>query len=330
VTSPRITQGNTYEMFWDCEYCGTRKLLGLSQRFCPHCGAPQNPDKRYFPLDSEKVAAKDHQYAGADQVCAACNNPNSAKTDYCTQCGAPLSDAAKAKTKNDEIKSPHTAAFVSAAAPLSAPRKKYSRGIIIVVTVLITLALIAFFWKKELSLELQGYAWERNLAIETFRAVTNSAWCDSLPTGAYNISRSRQQRSTQQIPDGESCTLRRVDQGDGSYREQQECTPTYRTEPVYDEFCHYSHNRWVTDRTLTATGTDQNPHWPKVELSRSGTCLGCEREGARTEVYYLYFVDGDGKNHKCDVPPTLWQQASAKSHWKMRKRVFTPGCGDIF
>src|SRR5690606_40463181 len=50
----RAMSEKTYEMFWDCEYCGAAKLLGLTQRYCPNCGAPQNPEKRYFPPEHEK------------------------------------------------------------------------------------------------------------------------------------------------------------------------------------------------------------------------------------------------------------------------------------
>ncbi len=39
----------TYEMLWDCKYCGQRKNLGLSHRHCPNCGAPQDPAARYYP-----------------------------------------------------------------------------------------------------------------------------------------------------------------------------------------------------------------------------------------------------------------------------------------
>ena len=51
-----MSEETHYEMLWDCEYCDMPKLLGVSQRFCPNCGAAQNPDKRYFPEDEDKVA----------------------------------------------------------------------------------------------------------------------------------------------------------------------------------------------------------------------------------------------------------------------------------
>jgi hypothetical protein len=52
-----------YEMIWDCKFCGQKKLLGLTHRFCAGCGAPQDPASRYFPPDSEKVAVHDHEFS---------------------------------------------------------------------------------------------------------------------------------------------------------------------------------------------------------------------------------------------------------------------------
>src|SRR3954468_1308596 len=79
-----------YEMLWECAYCGTRGLLGKTHRFCPRCGAPQDPGRRYFPSDEEKVAVHDHVYVGADRMCRACGSAMSAKAVHCTQCGAPM------------------------------------------------------------------------------------------------------------------------------------------------------------------------------------------------------------------------------------------------
>ena len=65
-----------YEMFWDCASCGTSRLLGKSHRHCPACGAPQDPARRYFPAESEKVAVHDHRFVGVDRVCSACETAN--------------------------------------------------------------------------------------------------------------------------------------------------------------------------------------------------------------------------------------------------------------
>ncbi len=57
-----------YEMLWDCRHCGSKKLLGLTHRHRPQCGAPQNPSERYFPSEDEKVAVQNHVYYGADRL----------------------------------------------------------------------------------------------------------------------------------------------------------------------------------------------------------------------------------------------------------------------
>ena len=85
--------GNVYEMLWNCEFCGAEKLLGKTHRFCPSCGAAQNPDWRYFPSDAEKVAVHDHVYHGVDKVCPACGTAQSANAEHCGRCGSPLEGA---------------------------------------------------------------------------------------------------------------------------------------------------------------------------------------------------------------------------------------------
>jgi hypothetical protein len=337
MSSVHIQAGGTYEMLWDCEYCATSKLLGLSQRFCPHCGAPQNPDKRYFPADEDKVEASAHRYSGADQICAACSTPNSAKSDYCTQCGAPLSGSASAPRQADELKAPGTHAFVRAETHSTAPKKR--RWALIVIIALITMAVlaVALLWKKEQTVHLQELSWERHITIESFGSVAESGWCDSMPGEVYDVRRESKVRSQRHVEDGEVCSLRRIDQGDGSYQEQQECRPKYRNEPVYDDYCHYSRNRWAAQRTLSAAGTDKQPYWPQVTLNQngacigclSGACLGCEREGSRREKFYFHLHDAKGQNYKCTVALSVWQNAQINTIWRMEKRVLSSGCGDL-
>jgi len=85
----------TYEMCWDCKFCGQKKLLGLTHRFCAGCGAPQDPASRYFPPENEKVAVKDNPFVGADVSCPACKQPMSRAAKCCTNCGSPIDKGAE-------------------------------------------------------------------------------------------------------------------------------------------------------------------------------------------------------------------------------------------
>src|SRR5688500_9569109 len=132
-----------YEMLWDCAYCGTRKLLGKTHRFCPKCGAPQDAEKRYFPSDDEKVAVEDHVYVGADRMCGACGSAMSAKALHCSQCGAPLEGAREVRRADAEPKAPP-----SVAKPARGLASCLLPALAIAVLVVGGL-LVTFFWKKD-------------------------------------------------------------------------------------------------------------------------------------------------------------------------------------
>src|SRR3954471_15815305 len=93
----------TYEMCWDCKYCGQKKLLGLTHRFCAGCGAPQDPASRYFPPDNEKVAVKDNPFVGADVSCPACKQPMSRAAKCCTNCGSPIDKGVEVARRADVV-----------------------------------------------------------------------------------------------------------------------------------------------------------------------------------------------------------------------------------
>lgn len=305
---------NVYEMLWKCDFCGTDKLLGKSQRFCPNCGAPQNPESRYFPSEAEMVAAQNYRYAGADHICPACSTANGAETKFCTQCGSPLQDAATVKLKPD------------GAAPLPAAdqlprRKRYIIALTIIAVILVLgggFFALDYFWRKDVTLQLTSAEWKREIKIEQLQALHDSAWCDVMPGDAYRVSNHSEIRSYRKIPNGESCTTERVDQGDGTFTTRQHCVPKYREEPVYDRKCYFTVNRWHYKRSLTATGTDRQPHDPQATLVNPGSCLGCERESQRIAGYVLNFTAPDSHQpYRCETSEALWRQATPQSQWTM-------------
>ncbi|HLA43810.1 MAG TPA: hypothetical protein VJZ27_10260, partial [Aggregatilineales bacterium] len=262
---------DTFEMFWDCEFCGTKKLLGYTHKFCPHCGAQQNPDKRYFPSDDEKVAVKNHVYYGVDVVCGNCNTLNSAKADFCVNCGSPLEGAKSAQQLESQIRGTGEKFESSGSRDLVKERFEVEQarlqelsgqaiktgtkpgwnlkitGIIGgLVSLLITICVgigALLFWTNESTVAVAGHSWEREIKIEEFQSLSKGDWCDAMPGDAYSVSRSERERSSRQVPDGEDCRTRRVDNGDGTFSERQECTTRYRSEPIYDDYCEYKVDR---------------------------------------------------------------------------------------
>jgi hypothetical protein len=126
------------------------------------------------------------------------------------------------------------------------------------------------------------------------------------------------------VPDGETCTTRKVDNGDGTFHEKQDCHTKYKKEPVYDDKCDYMIERWHLARTALAEGTGTSGvRWPDSKLARPGACLGCEREGARSETYSVAFKDAENSSYSCDFPQSRWSELSDGSRWTGEVRRLT-------
>jgi ribosomal protein L32 len=312
----------TYEMLWDCKYCGEKKLLGLSHRHCPECGAPQDATARYFPPESEKVAVEDHRYAGSDLMCPACREVTSRAAKHCGHCGSPLEAAAEVKRVQEGSK-PVTPA---AAAPVAKTKRRAGSWILGLVATGVAAVLTLFLWKKPTDVVVLEHHWQRSIAIEAYGPVQESAWCDQMPDTAQDISRSREQKGTRQVPDGEQCTPRKVDNGDGTYSETQDCQTKYREEPVYDLKCRFKVDRWHEVRRANAEGDSLTPNWPAVTLSRTGQCIGCEREGPRSEEYTVQLRDeASGETHTCKLDEPQWTKIAPGARLQAQARVLTGG-----
>lgn len=334
----------TYQMLWDCPRCGTEKLLGIDHRHCPSCGSPQDPTRRYYPSEEDKVLAKDHVYAGADKLCPACDAPNSAKAGFCTTCGCPMDDAEEAARRRtqaaaegadfdedtaDAAASEHEAvrrsmmearqrAMAGLPPEEEAPAGKKGRGGLFAgLTGMLLLALIIgccalgavfLFWKQDAAFTVTGHTWSREIEVERLEEVQRSAWEDEVPRGASDVSCRKEERSTKKVADGETCTTKRKDNGDGTFTEQEECRTKYREEPVYDQKCRYTVTDWVVTRTEEAggRGTTPAPSWPTVSLRGSGKRLGSEREGDRSESYEVLLKGSDKAEHRCSFPQSTW------------------------
>jgi hypothetical protein len=345
---------NVYEMLWDCKFCGTKKLLGKTHRFCPVCGAAQDPATRYYPSDDEKVAVKDHVFVGADKICPACSSTNSGNAEFCTQCGSSLEKATAAGTLGEQ-RHAQGAKFESSGArdlakerldadlgrakqkehaPKSAARRPFIYGGIIVVIVAIIGVAAFLLSTHQTNLIVSGHSWERVINVDSYGPVSGSDWRNNVPSGAYNVSCSREVRSYNQVPDGQTCQTVRKDQGDGTFREEQQCTTKYRKDPVYDDKCSYTVNRWSAERTATAKGDSvkDTVAWPDPQLKCANQQnLGCERESGRTEKYILHLKDTkDNKTYDCEFDQAKWQSIGDETTWQMEiRRVGTPLCDTL-
>ncbi len=326
-----------FEMLWDCPGCGSKGLLGLTHRHCPSCGAPQDPSRRYFPTDDQKVAVADHPFVGSDRACPACDTANAARADFCGGCGAPMAGARavvvrgeqvaggegfekdSAESARREASAARDAARAAKVVPPAPPKRSWLPFAVGAVALGgLACAILAFvvFGKHDATVELTGHQWKRVVQVEEFATVTETAWRDQMPVDARLPTCREEERSTRKVADGESCSDVRTDNGDGTYSTSQRCTTNYREEPVYDTRCTFTVDRWRSGREARAEGAGVTPApaWPEVSL-RAGTGLGAEREAARSESYTLTFRDEEARSLACEVEEARWAALADGSRW---------------
>jgi len=325
----------SYEMLWDCGYCGQKKLLGASHRHCPTCGAMQDASTRYFPSPGEEVAVQDHVFVGADKSCPACASPMSARTEFCTHCGAPMGEAAAVHRLVD--------APPPKVQPLVKPRSGKGKKLVVLVIGLVLLGIGVFvFYKKEKNLTVRGHAWERTIAVETFLEATERDECSDMPSGA-TLARRYSDSRTRKVQDGETCEEQcrdvRVDQGDGTFTQEQQCStkckPRYREERYTVAMCEFTIGRWRKTREASAQGADRAPApaWPEPGLARGSgrNEYGQERAGARSESYRLDLEDAAGKRYTCELESqATWESLAPGAAVKVGFDVLgKPRCGSL-
>jgi hypothetical protein len=344
----------TYEMLWDCGSCGTRKLLGKTHRRCPQCGAAQDARKRYFPPEGEEVAVEGHVYVGIDWACGACRTPNSRAAEFCVNCGHPRDGNADvalvtpsglptAETPSQDTapaeadlppspQVPHRFAYAEesseneASPPPPSPPRRWPRIAGGISAALASFFAVAMLWTENVEVVVTRHDWVREIEIERMAARAESAWCDSMPGDAYGVSRSREQRGTREVADGEECDNVRRDNGDGTFSTSRECRTRYRSEPVYDDRCRYTVNRWGLERTAKSSGAGliQERTWPAFHVS-GGSCMGCEREGQRREKLTVAMrgrEDG-ARSWTCEIDDRRWRALGDGQWTRIKVRVIT-------
>jgi hypothetical protein len=307
-----------YEMLWDCDHCDTKGLLGKSQRYCANCGAPQNPDKRYFPQEGAAQRVDGHIFEGADRTCPACSAPQSARAKNCTHCGSVLDGAAEVR------------GFVAPVAPAPrAPARKRSALPLVLGLIVVLSGGLGIWWRcirsQEAEVVVAAHKWQRIVGIEEFNERTEEAWRNEITVkaGAGQPSCQERERSSRQVPDGEDCHTERRDKKDGTFEQVKKCKPKYRSEPVMDSWCRFTARRWKPVNDVTAAGTGTTPTWPaNVPPGDTRAFLGAQRQSKRTEVLTLEFT-GHGS---CDVSDPVWRKYADGQKLKVEVRASS---GDV-
>ena len=269
-----------------------------------------------------------------DWYCSFCNSLNKDNAAFCTNCGASREDSES--NYFDQLKKKQEAEAAERAAQSQGTQQpKSRRGLLILLVIAACIAGLFFYLNgsnTQGNLEINGFAWSRTIPVEQNREFTESGW--NIPDGGTEISSSREihhydqvldhyedvevQRS-RQVLDGYETYYTYSDNGNGSFSEIPHQRPVYRTEyyteterrPVYRSVPRYQTKyvytiwRWTPAREATASGEDQNPYWPELNLKED------EREGSPRAERYSFMVTGEkGETETWYLAEEDWKKLS--------------------
>jgi hypothetical protein len=303
---------------WDCPHCGRKGNRG-PEKYCGGCGAPRGEDvKLYLPEDAPEVTeanALRRAQAGPDWACSYCEADNPSDHAFCSGCGA-ARDGSQLRQVVE-----HRKDAAPPPPPPPAPTKPWlKKGCLIGCAGLA--ALVALLWflgrPKETTLTVSGHRWQRTIAIEELKTVTEEGWEGELPSGARTLSSGREIHHKNRVRIGTETRSRTVnervqtgtervkvgerDLGNGYFEDIYEDRPVYedrareetyeepifREDPVYRTRYRYEIEKWMPAREVKAGAQDRDPRWPEPGLRSQ------QREGQRSETYEVLFEDRDG------------------------------------
>jgi hypothetical protein len=312
---------------WDCPVCGRKKNRG-PEKFCGGCGAPRGPEAQlYLPDDAPEVVeaeALKRAAAGPDWICPYCQGDNPAVNGFCSGCGAPR-DGAKTREVTEHRDGVTPAPLATTPPTGSSPwAKRLGLGCLGLIAIV---GLILFLGRpKATTLTVTGFHWQRTIAVEQLRPVTDQAWEGEVPSGARILSSSREVHHVDHLQTGSQTRHRTVSEqvqtgtkrvktgsrnlGNGYFedifedrpvyanRSRQESyqEPVYRDRPVYRQRIRYEIEKWTPDRDAKAEGSDHAAAWPDPRLGAK------ERGGKRSEVYEVLFRTAKGAAATYEAP----------------------------
>ncbi|MGI8640820.1 MAG: zinc finger protein [Pyrinomonadaceae bacterium] len=361
----------TYEGKWRCIRCSTVNL-GRNLN-CQSCGVKRSEDIEFF-LDDDASAVTDENLlkqssAGTDWICTYCGGNNRAFDSRCSSCGNTRSS--QDKQLNEETRGIRDWSEAAQKAARSAvPQQNFQTaaakkpffssrilkfgllGLGLLAPVIIALLGILIYISTltySVDVEVTGLKWQRSIAIEEYRTVTETAWEGEMPREARVQSQTRAlhhtdrvasgardvtENYTEQVADGtERYVCGRKNKKNGFF-EDEYCTRTkyktvtktrtktetvYKDIPVYKTRYTYLIDKWTAAGEKTTSGTDFNPQWAKVEVNNFKT-----RETGRTESYNLLCKELGGKNklHEFKLTPENWSKFQNGVHLHGKTNFF--------
>lgn len=337
------------ELVWTCPNCSTKNPG--PQKTCLACGAPQPPDVQFEQKPQQELITDEAKIAeakkGPDIHCPYCGARNAADAVICVNCNGELTGGQKREsgkvvgayktekepvreidcpncgTKNLETRTTCSACGALLTKQEAAPvipsmapgtPNKWMWIIIGAGLLLIVLCIVVFIAlsskKESVTGVVERVQWYRAVPILDFVNVTRETWLEDIPEGAELGNCTKRYHHTQSEPaEGatEVCgTPYSKDTGSGYAEVVQDCE--YE---VYQDYCQYVTQDWQVVDTIQLQGSDMNPRWPEVNLSRN------QRTGEQEESYTIVFQTDKGNYSFTTTDEQLFMQCTPGSEWTL-------------
>ena len=321
--------------YWKCPSCG--KVLRADKKYCTSCGNPVEKDIKFFLPDPNNVEYVDESQENDAEnwICDYCNVQNSSKDVYCGSCGAPRSDESKTYSDivEDSVDCSESTASTRTAIKKKSNNNYLFKAIIAIVIGALLLFGIWFFTPVEHDSYVDGFYWERSIAVETYTLCHESDWL--VPSGGIVTSTKQEvhhydtvvdhyETKTKKVPkkveDGYTVTYK--DLGNGQFEEIK--TPKYKTVyedeyyeeavyrsiPVMKTKYYYDIGRWKKTDSINTSGTDKTVYFGECTLETyiSNPNYGDQRQAERTEHYYVLYKDHNDKESKKEYDYSEWEK----------------------
>ena len=188
--------------YWDCEYCGTKKIKG-NVKSCPNCGRPVGDDIKYYIDKNDITYVKDEEVPKSEEWrCNYCGSYNRFDVKECMNCGAGRNEENKTYTQiHDTQQENETERFekeieeyearynpyhfnssILAAKEKILPsvtsfiKDNHKKIIISLLAIIVVISVIFLLIPKERTLVITGFSWQRSIVIDKYQTVHEDDW----------------------------------------------------------------------------------------------------------------------------------------------------------
>jgi hypothetical protein len=345
---------------WLCSYCDALNSDDVHE--CYVCAASrEDSEKNYFEnraeiearrAERERIIAaasgemnKSHRYQEDIYEDVAHTDNNTRSHDYKETTSAESSTNYNSSTTRDSGRNEAKHRTSTGHRMRSMPWGNiFKVGAGVLAAALIIACLFWIFTPKIQEVTIHDFSWERSINVEEYVTVKRDGW--SLPADGRLLYSQQEIKTYEKVLDHYETKTRTYteqvldhyetyvsgyrDLGNGHFEEITSQRPVYRTEtrtetyqepvyrdePVYATKYYYEIDVWQHAFYSKSSGNDKKPYWKEIELKE------LQREGGRSETYYIFVINKNGEEEKYAFDFDVWNSLEKGQEITIKTTIF--------